>query len=463
MTSNCITQSSEFSCKEIIKELEGLWFSREQRRTLIKNIWTLKLTRYMVGSILSQSIDEIENNSNYNDEDRKYIKDILLYLKWWQIGNYIRNNTNINEDLRLLVDKYISKRDFFEPVELYKSIQDFIKEAFWINTKCYTRKRNWNLANIFDRDEEIDINWANNHFHNEKILNSTTRSFCSELSNIWWLFAVKLNIPWKGDAIVSFWDENDDYDTISRIWELLIDHKLLDLVQEKLKYLSARFIDKLTWAYNKDYIELIWKKWDYSIIMIDINDFKKINDYCWYAKWDEILKDLTKIVNESIRTEDRLCRQWWDEFVVFVKYDNIKSQDENLINLEQLEKRIKSKISMIQYSYCAEEWEVEESLTISSWFAIFEKWKKYQDLSKTAEWIMKKEKTSDSAKHRIWKNIGLLTEKEQIEFYVNNINKLSESSRLKILESLKTWIDNAPKLEMNHLWTNKSALRWEIN
>jgi diguanylate cyclase (GGDEF)-like protein len=53
-----------------------------------------------------------------------------------------------------------------------------------------------------------------------------------------------------------------------------------------------------------------------SILIIDIDDFKKLNDTYGHAAGDEFLKQLASILKESVRDTDLLARYGGEEFVV---------------------------------------------------------------------------------------------------------------------------------------------------
>lgn len=83
--------------------------------------------------------------------------------------------------------------------------------------------------------------------------------------------------------------------------------------------------DSLTKVYNKQFIisklnELLKmhrrQKLPLSITMIDIDDFKKINDTYGHIKGDEVLKQFSKLIKEGLRESDYLGRYGGEEFLV---------------------------------------------------------------------------------------------------------------------------------------------------
>jgi len=61
-----------------------------------------------------------------------------------------------------------------------------------------------------------------------------------------------------------------------------------------------------------------------SLIIIDIDFFKKINDTYGHVKADELLKKLAVILKKQIRISDVLARFGGEEFVILLPETNIK-------------------------------------------------------------------------------------------------------------------------------------------
>jgi len=95
--------------------------------------------------------------------------------------------------------------------------------------------------------------------------------------------------------------------------------------QEKLKELATK--DPLTGLYNRGYfmevVEIFQKnKKRYgkslSVILMDIDNFKKINDTYGHDIGDEVLKTLAKILKENIRKSDIPVRFGGEEFLLLL-------------------------------------------------------------------------------------------------------------------------------------------------
>ena len=60
----------------------------------------------------------------------------------------------------------------------------------------------------------------------------------------------------------------------------------------------------------------------FTAIMIDVNDFKKINDIYGHTIGDDVLKDVSRILLSSANFEDFVCRLGGDEFFVILESTN---------------------------------------------------------------------------------------------------------------------------------------------
>lgn len=95
--------------------------------------------------------------------------------------------------------------------------------------------------------------------------------------------------------------------------------------EKKLKELSIK--DGLTGLYNHKHmyeqLSLAIKRYQrhrkpLSIIMIDLDNFKLINDKYGHVKGDEILRDISKILKKNSREEELVGRYGGEEFIILL-------------------------------------------------------------------------------------------------------------------------------------------------
>ena len=92
--------------------------------------------------------------------------------------------------------------------------------------------------------------------------------------------------------------------------------------------------DTLTGAYNRrylkefstDYLKIVKReKKNLSLLIIDLDDFKKINDTFGHETGDEVLIKFVKITRASIRKNDLIVRFCGDEFIILLPNTNISN------------------------------------------------------------------------------------------------------------------------------------------
>ncbi|KUO64126.1 MAG: hypothetical protein APF84_08435 [Gracilibacter sp. BRH_c7a] len=93
--------------------------------------------------------------------------------------------------------------------------------------------------------------------------------------------------------------------------------------EERLNYLS--FHDPVTGLYNRTYYERELERLDFSdddypvsVISLDADGLKIINDTLGHNMGDELLKNLADILTQSLRDSDILARVGGDEFIIFL-------------------------------------------------------------------------------------------------------------------------------------------------
>ncbi len=87
---------------------------------------------------------------------------------------------------------------------------------------------------------------------------------------------------------------------------------------------ESSHIDELTGVYNRRYLKekqeeeikkFIAKKIPFSVVMVDIDHFKEINDTYGHLKGDEIIKRFAQFLKNTLRSMDTVVRYGGDEFV----------------------------------------------------------------------------------------------------------------------------------------------------
>jgi diguanylate cyclase (GGDEF)-like protein len=91
--------------------------------------------------------------------------------------------------------------------------------------------------------------------------------------------------------------------------------------------------DALTGAYNRRYLELqaekslqTWLRYERpsTLLMVDIDFFKRINDKFGHSVGDTAIKGLVDVISSHIRSVDTLCRYGGEEFVLLLSETSVE-------------------------------------------------------------------------------------------------------------------------------------------
>ncbi|MBN2285113.1 MAG: PAS domain S-box protein [Tissierellales bacterium] len=103
---------------------------------------------------------------------------------------------------------------------------------------------------------------------------------------------------------------------------VMLDITDLKKSQEKIEFLS--YHDQLTGVYNRRYFELSLIQFDneqhlpLSVVMLDVNGLKLVNDAFGHLVGDELLKKITSVITRLCREKDIISRVGGDEFVLLL-------------------------------------------------------------------------------------------------------------------------------------------------
>lgn len=96
-------------------------------------------------------------------------------------------------------------------------------------------------------------------------------------------------------------------------------------MQERELLVEEANTDGLTGCYNRRFLHFALEEQaeryiaagiPYSLLIIDVDRFKPINDKFGHSTGDKVLVEVVKVINKYTRDEDLLCRYGGDEFVL---------------------------------------------------------------------------------------------------------------------------------------------------
>ena len=115
-------------------------------------------------------------------------------------------------------------------------------------------------------------------------------------------------------------------------------HRHLEKVNNTLRAQNYEFAelahrDALTGAMNRHAVQswleqqarqVRWGHDSFSILYVDLDKFKRVNDKYGHQMGDDILREFVMVISSSIQPEDRLVRWGGEEFVVFCPNINVE-------------------------------------------------------------------------------------------------------------------------------------------
>ncbi len=95
-------------------------------------------------------------------------------------------------------------------------------------------------------------------------------------------------------------------------------------IEHQKRLESEANLDSLTHLYNRRHMKqkldlLLKSENNGALVMMDIDDFKKVNDNFGHDEGDKVLILLAKLLTNHFRKEDLICRIGGDEFLVFMR------------------------------------------------------------------------------------------------------------------------------------------------
>ncbi len=136
-------------------------------------------------------------------------------------------------------------------------------------------------------------------------------------------------------------------DYLTNIENILIDATIIE--EGKSQYIiTTNLVDKMTKLFIRAVFDVVLEKeMDYSLrtksplalLMIDLDDFKKVNDKFGHQKGDEVLSIIGQLIINSVRKMDVACRYGGEEISVIMP--NTELQESEII-AERIRKKISS-------------------------------------------------------------------------------------------------------------------------
>lgn len=265
-------------------------------------------------------------NSNYQDIDSKI---------WFEL------TTQHIDEIKIFLDTYIK--------DLNKEVNNNVNNVFTSLTLLiisiaifllFTRI----IIYVFENSTKKQINYlahAMKHLaHGGRNLRVKTLNNEDEISQIYDAYEITRLKLLKGDIFTQLYQNQEKI-------------KFNYQQRENIKLEKLAFVDSLTGAINRRRFEELSKieiarvmryEHDLSILMLDIDHFKLVNDTHGHAAGDKVLVDFTNTCKEMLRDIDIVARIGGEEFVILLPETD---RDGAVIFAERLRKTILDSSSII--------------------------------------------------------------------------------------------------------------------
>lgn len=207
----------------------------------------------------------------------------------------------------------------------------------------------------------------------------------------------------------------------------------LNVENYNLKLLSS--VDKMTTAYTRKYFDVIFKSTveesmknneTFSVLMIDIDKFKNVNDTFGHQKGDEVLGSIGRILVSNVRSSDIVARYGGEEFIIVLKSTTEKEAKEVA---EKLRKVIE-KSDLVGNGYI---------LTISIGISVFPKHSQFKDeLIEKADQALYYAKESGRNRVALWSNniAGNVNRMDRLAGIISGNTVQDQRNTLAILDAI---------------------------
>lgn len=131
---------------------------------------------------------------------------------------------------------------------------------------------------------------------------------------------------------------------------------------DSFRLTMSNYKDGLTGIANRKYLdkrleEMIKNNTTFSIIMLDIDHFKRVNDNYGHQAGDEVLKHFAKTISKTVRPGDLVARYGGEEFAVVCSCD--------AQNIRKIAERIREAVEATPVQTCAGTINITASLGVA--------------------------------------------------------------------------------------------------
>jgi len=130
---------------------------------------------------------------------------------------------------------------------------------------------------------------------------------------------------------------------------------IIDIYEMLRSYEDAVFKDALTGVYNRLFLEnklddIFKQHKQKTIVMVDLDHFKKINDKYGHQVGDEVLKHFAKILKTNLRKNDIVIRYGGEEFLIYFPFT---TKTQGYVIMHKIKNILKESEKPVDYTFSA--------------------------------------------------------------------------------------------------------------
>lgn len=250
------------------------------------------------------------------EEENEYLFSAFQVLPLpMAIKNKDRKLLYVNEEYKKVVHMNRLNKEAYEGAEGIESTEGTGHEAPQMDIT--------NLANFSDETKESFIENCNYAIQHCAIVQQefTLGHGVDQQNYIYWLTGFETDSKIRG--LVSIYYDDSFFQSILK----RLNKKIVDLEKEQQNIIKNSTLDPLTGAYNRQvlsgFLEEAIKNANeigkpFSILMLDIDHFKRVNDTYGHLIGDQVLQLLVMLLQKTLRDRDYVIRFGGEEFLVIL-------------------------------------------------------------------------------------------------------------------------------------------------
>ena len=265
---------------------------------------------------------------------------IIIFITAFNDIDYLK------EAIDLGVDGYITK-----PIERDKLLKKLNKLAFFIKQKKENESLMILLTEIFNKQINPIV-----LIKNEEIIlkNDAFKRFFRDIKTFK-DFTKTINVDFSKNLQIIELQKNSIKVTLEIALQKINNDFILITFTDITQFEEAAMTDELTNLYNRKIINKLFPmllNHPICVALLDIDDFKKINDTYGHLKGDKVLKVLANILRKTLRKNDTIIRWGGEEFLII--FDSLDSSNIAKNIIEYIRETIeKTEIKEIGHITCS--------------------------------------------------------------------------------------------------------------